>query len=99
PWSERLQTPSNRAHDVWRTQDSAVGDRRVRARHLDRRDELALADREVAHGGARVAVERQDLTRFIAGQLDAGGRPEPEPVHPAVESFRPLQHADLDRAA
>ena len=45
-------------------EDAAVGDRRVAGDHLHRRHRLALADRQVAHRGARVFVELRHDARF-----------------------------------
>src|ERR1700730_5777428 len=76
----------------------AVGDRRICARHLYRRHQLPLSDRQVAHRGARVVAQWQDLTHFLAGQLDSGVSSEAEPMHPVAEARGTLQQADLDRA-
>ena len=93
-----LGTAVDGADDVRGSQDPAVGDRVIDLGHLDRRDELALADRQVAHRRSRVFVQRQGHARFLAGQFHAGGRAEAEAMHPFVEAFRAIERADLDRA-
>ena len=89
----------DRAHDVRRAQDAAVGDRGVRARHLHRRDELALADRQVAHRGARVLVERRapgpvprPAGRRRWARRSRSGAPS------VLKRAAPSRSADLDRA-
>ena len=37
----------------------------------------------------------QDDSLLLAGEVDAGGRAEPEPVHPVVEALWPELHPDL----
>ena len=84
--------------DVGRPEDPAVGDGGVGGDHLHRRDELALADRQVAHRGARVLLQRQHQAPFFAGEPGPGGRAEAEAVDPVVEARSALDFADLDRA-
>ena len=84
--------------DVGGAQDAAVGDRRVGDRHLHRRDRDALADREVAHRGARVLGEREHDARLLARQVGAGRLAEAEAPHPLVELPGAEPEADLDRA-
>ena len=70
--------------------DAAVGDRRVGGRHLHRRHELALADRQVAHRGARVVVERQRQARFLARQVRRRcGAPKPKRCTQLLKRARP----------
>ncbi len=84
--------------DVRRAQHAAVGDRRVGGAHLDRRDRDALADRQVAHRGARVLRQRQHDAALLAGEVDAGRLAEAELAHPVVEALGLQLLADLDRA-
>jgi len=77
---------ADRLHHVRRSQDAAVGDRRVHRRHLHRRDRLALADGEVAHRGAGVAAPRQDDPLLLAGKVDARRLAEAERLDPLGEA-------------
>ena len=77
---------------------SAVRDRRVRARHLDRRHRDAVADRHGADRGSRPLIERKREARRLAREVDSGALPEAEAVDPRCEA--PLAEAlrDRDRA-
>ena len=82
-------------HDVRTHHHAVVGDRGVGRRHLDRRDRLALADRQVAERRAGVLVRVQHDARRLAREVHARRLPEAERPHPLVEADRTEALADL----
>ena len=85
-------------HEMRRAQDAAVGDRAVELGDLHRRDRLALADREVAHRGARVVLELRDDALLLAREVGAGELAEAELADVVVKALLAEPLTDHDRA-
>ena len=79
-------------------QRSTIGDCAVGGHHLQRSNELALADWHIAHRRPGVFLQRHDQAALFAWEVNAGAATEAKAVDPLAETGRSQALPDRDRA-